>query len=259
VQKTQKPAFLNFKVDHLTLLLASPLYNVSYVLFRNVFGVTPEDLLYEKRKEWTQGAGESSMTYAVRLGEGVDDVRLNNTIVAVVHPSEPAAQSSHVREMLHSHQAAAHWQHVALRTPDLLSFHQHAMMRGVRFITPILKDDDEDLIQAFSGEWFFPGMPPSGMFFEFLQRDPSPESLQKIKEQNRQSWFRDETFLGLYAEKEREYQSGKVTPFVDFTLFEKILAEVGTKKIWQITEADLKLTEEIMLEYSRKFPAPPLA
>ena len=253
-----KPGFLNFKVDHMTLLLQSPLYNVSYVLFRTVFGVAPEDLLYEKRKEWATGQGEASMTYAVRLGQGVDDPQLTNTIIAVVHPSEPTSQSSHVREMLMGHQAAAHWQHIALRTPDLLKFHEHAIARGVRFITPILRDEEDDLIQVFSGEWFFPGTPASGMFFEFLQRNPSADSVRKLNEENQRSWFRDETFLGLYGEKEREYQSGKVTPFIDFALFRILLQQVGNKKVWEISEDDLKKAEGSMMDYAGKFPKPVL-
>lgn len=250
--QNSKPGFLNFKVDHMTLLLQPQLYNVSFVLFRTIFGTTPQDILYDKRKEWKAGLGEQSMTYAMRLGEGVDDPKLTNTIVAVVQPSEPKDQSSHVREMLDGHQAAAHWQHIALRTPDLLAFYKHAVERGVNFITPILRDEEENLIQAFTGEWFFPGSKPSGMFFEFLQRQPSDASLAKVQEQNNRLWFRDETFLGLYVEKENEYQSGKVTPFIDFDLFERVQGLVGKKQVWQITEQDLKTAEDMMLTHAAK-------
>lgn len=246
---TTKPAFLNFRVDHMTLLLQPALYNVAYVLFKTVFGVGPDDLLYDKRREWVQGEGEQSMTYAVRLGHGADDPKLTNTIIAVVQPSEPAGQPSHVRAMLDSHEAAAHWQHIALRTPDLLAFHQHAHERGVNFITPILKDDDENLIQVFSGEWYFPGTKPSGMFFEFLQRDPSDQTVARLNDQNR-TWFRDETFLGLYVEKEREYQSGSVTPFIDDALFNALRERYGAKKIWEIDDAALKVAEALMLEHA---------
>ena len=69
---------------------------------------------------------------------------------------------------------------------------------------------------------------PSGMFFEFLQRNPNAEMMRKIEERNRESWFRDKTFLGLYGEKEKEYRSGKGTPFIDFELF-----QASTKK-WAI-------------------------
>lgn len=247
---TTKPAFLNFRVDHMTLLLQPALYNVAYVLFKTVFGVGPDDLLYDKRKEWVPGEGEQSMTYAMRLGQGVDDPKLTNTIVAVVQPSEPANQPSHVRTMLDSHSAAAHWQHIALRTPDLLAFHQHALERGVNFITPILKDDEENLIQVFSGEWYFPGTTPSGMFFEFLQRDPNDQVVAMLKDQNRK-WFRDETFIGLYVEKEREYQSGEVKPFIDHALFEKLRALVSGKKTWEIDDATLREAEARMMEHAR--------
>lgn len=238
----------------MTLLLQPELYKVSYLAFNVIFGVGPEDLLYDKRKEWVEGQGEQSMTYAVRLGQGADpNPELNNTIIAVVQPSEPKDQPSHVREMLDGHESAAHWQHIALRTPDLLAFHKHAVERGVQFITPILKDDEEDLVQVFSGEWYFPGMKASGMFFEFLQRQPSAENVDAIQQANGESWFRDKTFLGLYGEKEREYQSGEVTPFLRFELLQALYNEFKDKQIWQITEADFKKAEDMMIEHTKKY------
>lgn len=247
-----KHSFQNFQVDHMTLLVQPELYNVAYVAFNVIFGVGPEDLLYDKRKEWVKGQGEESMTYAVCVGQGaaVED-SLNRTIIAVVQPTEPKTQSSHVRDMLNGHSAAAHWQHIALRTPDLLAFHNHAVERGVQFITPILKDDEEDLIQVFSGEWFFPGIKQSGMFFEFLQRNPTAKSLQMLEEQNRESWFRDKTFLGLYNEKEREYQSGNVTPFISFDLFNRLRKEIGTKKTFELTQKEMQRFEDIMIETTK--------
>ena len=248
-----KHSFLNFQVDHMTLLLQPKLYKVAYALFQIIFGVESKDLLYEKRKEWVKGEGEKSLTFAVCIGEGASsDPNLNKTIVAVVQPSEPASQPSHVRDMLDKHKAAAHWQHIALRTPDLLAFHKHAIERGVNFITPILKDDADDLIQVFSGEWFFPGMPPSGMFFEFLQRSPTAEHMKIVEQQNREMWFRDKTFLGLYGEKEGEYQSGKVTPFIDEDLFNAIYDKLKEKEIWEITASDIDAVEKLMLEKGKK-------
>ena len=161
-----KHAFQNFQVDHVTLLLQPRLYNVAFVTFNVIFGVGPENILYEKRKEWVKGEGEQSLTYAVQVGQGsTEDKAQNKTIFAVVQPSEPKSQPSHVREMLDSHNSAALWQHIALRTSDLLTFHKFAVERGVNFITPILKDDEDDLIQVFSGEWFYPGIRSSAMFF----------------------------------------------------------------------------------------------
>jgi hypothetical protein len=248
-----KKSFLNFQVDHMTLLLQPDLYKVSYLAFNTIFGVGPEDLLYDKRKEWVPGEGEKSMTYAICLGRGANsDPELNNTIFAVVQPTEPKTQSSHVREMLDGHQQSAHWQHVALRTPDLLAFYKHAVERGVQFITPILKDEEENLIQVFSGEWYLPGLRPSGMFFEFLQRSPSEEHLKVAQSMNRESWFRDKTFLGLYGEKEREYASGDVTPFLKFDLFKLLLKEFNDKQLWQITPADILRAEDMMIEYTKK-------
>ena len=200
-----------------------------------------------------KGEGEQSLTYAVQVGQGhKDDRAQNKTIFAVVQPSEPLTQPSHVREMLDSHNSAAMWQHIALRTNDLLAFHKFALDRGVNFITPILKDDEDDLIQVFSGEWYYPGIRSSGMFFEFVQRKPSQDSLEALKEANRELWFRDKTFLGLYGEKEQEYQSGKVVPFLDFELFEKIEQEIKGLKIWEITPDHIQRCEDLMLDYAKK-------
>jgi hypothetical protein len=243
---------MNFAVDHMTLLLHPKLYTMSYALFRIIFGTQPDDILYEKRRKMADGK-EVSMTFATRVGEWTSQERDPlSTIFAVVQPSEPANQPSHVREMLDGHESAAHWQHIALRTPDLISFHQHCVERGVQFVTPILKDEEENLIQVFSGEWYFPGIKSSGLFFEFLQRDPSDSELAQIQKKNKQSWFRDETFLGLYQEKEKEYQSGNVAKFISDELFYALTEKIGKKQVWEITEADLKDMEKTMIEMTAK-------
>ena len=245
-----KRPFQNFQVDHMTLLLQKEFYPVAYYLFRSIFGVTKDTILYEKRRPADDAQGETSMTFAVQVGSGtVGAEAFNNTIMAIVQPSEPAGQRSHVREMLDQHHAASHWQHIALRTPDLMAFHRHAVERGVNFITPILIDESQDLIQTFSGEWFFPGSAPSAMFFEFVQRNPSPDHLKMLDEHNREAWFRDKTFLGLYNEKEQEYQSGKVTPFIDEALFKRLRALAGDKQVFEITEEEAAEADRLMLEY----------
>ena len=245
---SQKPAYLNFTVDHMTLLLHPKLYTVAYVVFRNIFGTTPDDLLYEKRRKQKDGS-EVSMTFATKVGEwSPKNADPLNTIFAVVQPSEPLDEPSHVRQMLDGHQQVAHWQHIALRTPDLISFYDHALKRGVQFVTPILKDENENLIQVFSGEWFFPGSKASGLFFEFLQRDPSEGELAKIQKANKQTWFRDETFLGLYDEKEREYQSGNVRPFLPDAIFNAVTEKVKGKQVWEITDADLHEIDQTMIK-----------
>lgn len=248
-----KPHFLNFTVDHMTMLFHPKLYTIAYVVFRVIFGARPEDILYEKRRPGKPGEKETSMTFATRVGtwEAKEKDPLP-TIFALVQPSEPLNQPSHVRTMLEGHDQTTHLQHVALRTPDLISFHRHCLERGVQFVTPILKDDHENLIQIFSGEWFLPGGKSSGFFFEFLQRDPSNSELAEIQKQNKQSWFRDETFLGLYDEKEREYQSGKVRPFLSDDLFNAIISFVGAKQVYEITEDDLATVEKMMIEMTAK-------
>jgi len=55
--------------------------------------------------------------------------------------------------------------------------------------------------------------------------------MKNLSEQNRESWFNDKTFLGLYGEKEQEYRSGKVRPFIDFELFDQLYKEIGSKKV----------------------------
>jgi hypothetical protein len=250
----QRQPFQNFAVDHMTLLLHPKLYPVAYCAFRIIFGTTPEDLLYEKRRPAKGSSPETSMTFAQRIGswQARPDQEPLSTIIAVVQPSEPAGEPSHVREMLDGHESVAHWQHIALRTPDLISFHRHALERGVQFVTPILKDEHENLIQVFSGEWYFPGSRATGLFFEFLQRDPSDAAVAEIQRQNKQTWFRDKTFLGLYDEKEREYRSGRVVPFLSEDLFEAITRELGSRQVWQIDEPLLRKIEAMMLEMTRK-------
>lgn len=246
-----KPGFMNFTVDHMTLLFHPKLYTLVYATFRIIFGTTPEELLYEKRRK--NGDKEVSMTFATEVGEwnpkNGDPLK---TIFAIVQPSEPLDQPSHVRQMLDGHENTAHLQHVALRTPDLISFHKHCLDRGVQFVTPILRDESDNLIQVFSAEWFLPGGKSSGFFFEFLQRDPSDDALAELQKQNKQTWFRDKTFLGLYDEKEREYQSGKVMSFFSEELMNAIWNRIGTKQVYEITEDDLADVEKLMLDITAK-------
>lgn len=244
-----KLSFLNFQVDHMAMHAEPDVYSVGYLFYRIIFGVSKEDVIYEKRKEWVKGKGEESLTYAVRIGQHKQNME-QHTMIAMIQPSEPANIPSHVRKNLKDHNAAALWMHIALKTSDLLAFHKYALDRGVNFITPIMKDEDDDLIQVFSGEWYLPGGFPSGTFFEFVQRDITPAVLKKIEEHNRETWFRDRTFMGLYEEKERESKSGFIKPFVDHELFNRLRELVKNKKFWEITENDLKKTEETMLEYA---------
>jgi hypothetical protein len=244
-----KKPFLNLTIDHMTFLVEPRMYKVTYALFRIVFGCAPEDIIYEKRKRWGSGEKEKSMTFAARIGKAEARKDLDSSIIAVVQPTEPAGQSSHVREILKNRGGSAHWQHIALRTPDLLAFHKHALERGVNFITPILKDAKEDLIQVFSGEWNLPGAVPTGIFFEFVQRDPSPALLKKL-EGSREAFFRDKTFLDLYGEKEVEYQKGKVRPFIDPALFDAIDRRLAAKSLWEIAAKDLDAVEATMKEYA---------
>lgn len=245
-----KKPFLNLVVDHMTFLVEPRFYPVTYVLFRLVFGVEQDDIIYEKRKRWDGDSEERSMTFASRLGDAKPVRGMNSTIVAVVQPTEPATRSSHVREILKNRGGSAHWQHIALRTPDLIAFHKHAASLGVNFITPILHDESEDLIQVFSGEWNLPGAVPTGVFFEFVQREPSKELLKKVG-RGREAFFRDKTFLGLYGEKEAEYQRKKVTPFIDEKLFKSLERLVGGKAPWQIGAADLAAAEKAMRAHAR--------
>lgn len=245
----KRQPFQNLVVDHMTFLVEPRFYKVTYALFRVVFGVGLEDVIYNKRRVWPGEKEEVSMTFATRIGTYEKKAGLDSSIIAVVQPTEPAKQSSHVRDILKNRGGSAHWQHIALRTPDLIAFHEHCLERGVNFITPILKDAEEDLIQVFSGEWKLPGAIPSGIFFEFVQRDPNPAVLEKVEK--RQVFFRDKTFLGLYQEKENEYQSGKVKPFIDDALFLKIEKLLASVNAWEIDDKELEKVEQVMLDYSR--------
>lgn len=245
----KKQPFHNFVVDHMTFLVEPGLYKVTYALFRVIFGVSKKDLIYEKRRP-LPGGKQASMTFASRIG--VESVAAKaQSIIAVVQPTEDAGKPSHVRTMLKNRGGSCHWQHIALRTPDLLGFHTFCLERGVNFITPVLKDAEEDLIQVFSGEWMLPGAKPTATFFEFVQRDPSAKLLKELeKGSNRQAWFRDKTFLGLYGEKENEYRRGKVTPFIDDALARKIAKRLDPVDLWDITDAQLEAVEGDMLAYA---------
>jgi hypothetical protein len=245
----KKQPFHNFVVDHMTFLVEPGLYKVTYALFRVIFGVSKSDLIYEKRRP-LPGGKQASMTFASRIG--VESVAAKaQSIIAVVQPTEDKDKPSHVRTMLKNRGGSCHWQHIALRTPDLLGFHRFCLERGVNFITPVLKDAEEDLIQVFSGEWMLPGAKPTATFFEFVQRDPSAKLLKELeKGSNRQAWFRDKTFLGLYGEKENEYRRGKVTPFIDDALAKRIAKRLDPVDLWDITDAHLEAVEADMLAYA---------
>ena len=138
----KKQPFHNFVVDHMTFLVEPELYKTTYALFRIIFGVTKSDLLYEKRRPLA-GGKQASMTFASRVGQEYNAQLKAQTVIAVVQPSEPRGQSSHVRQMLKNRGGGCHWQHIALRTPDLVGFHKFCVERGVNFITPVLKDAEE--------------------------------------------------------------------------------------------------------------------
>lgn len=248
----KKRPFHNFVVDHMTFLVEPDIYNTTYALFRIILGVSREDLIYEKRSSW-KGQAPQSMTFASRIGLEKGGKVPNQTVVAVVQPTEPEGQGSHVRTMLKNRGGGCHWQHIALRTPDLVAFHRFCLARGVNFITPILKDSHDDLIQVFSGEWMTPGGRPTATFFEFVQRDPSPKLLKQLESaSNREAWFRDKTFLGLYGEKEKEYKRGKATPFIPDALARKIAKRLKGLQVWEIGDDLLDKVEADMLAFAAK-------
>lgn len=247
----RKRPFHNFLVDHMTFLVEPDLYKTTYALLRIVFGVSRKDLIYEKRSDWPGQRKPSSMTFAARLGVGTGARLPASTVVAVVQPTEPKGAPSHVRAMLKRRGGGCHWQHIALRTPDLLGFHRFCVERGVNFITPVLRDDKEDLIQVFSGEWMVPGGQPTATFFEFVQRDPSASLLKRLEAaSDRQAWFRDKTFLGLYGEKENEYRRGRVTPFIDDALSRRIAERLKGLEVWEIGDDLLDRVEDDMRDYA---------
>lgn len=281
-----KPHFANFEWDHATMLVDTTIYNVFYLLLRIILCVPADrsgivyDVLGEQRGDHVE-----SMTYAVKLGGAwtiTDEEQfralekvlgkdtetpegflenfyryftqkreadlLRGTLLASVQASEPPDMASHVRQMLAAHSACAHVQHLALKTPDLRAFYDHATARGVQFVTPILYDDKNDLAQVFGGEFSHPWSEATSAFFlEFVERRPNPE-LRKEGENNREVFFRDKTFLSLYGYKQTEYESGNIVPFISPELFRELYTLVGHKKFWEITEDDVVVAEKIMLE-----------
>ncbi|MEK7390477.1 MAG: hypothetical protein AAB036_12370 [Elusimicrobiota bacterium] len=247
----KKQPFHNFVVDHMTFLVDPDLYNTTYALFRIILGVSRTDLIYEKRSNWPGQKKAASMTFASRIGVDRDSSIPNQAIIAVVQPTEPKSRDSHVRTMLKNRGGGSHWQHIALRTPDLFGFHAFCLKRGVNFITPVLKDSEQNLIQVFSGEWMVPGGRPTATFFEFVQRNPSPELLRQLETASyRQAWFRDKTFLGLYSEKEEEYRRKKVTPFIDDALSKRIASRLAGLEVWEIEDGLLDTIEAEMIDYA---------
>src|ERR1035437_3764026 len=107
--RMKKQPFHNFVVHHMTFLTDPDLYKTTYALFRIVFGVSREDLIYEKRSNWPGQKKAASMTFASRLGVEKDARVPSQTIVAVVQPTEPADKSSHARPMLQNRAGACAW------------------------------------------------------------------------------------------------------------------------------------------------------
>ena len=95
-----------------------------------------------------------------------------------------------------------------------------------------------------------PGGKPSGLFFEFVQRDVSDKLLERVARLGRQAFFRDRTFLGLYGEKEREYRSGKVTPLLDDALMRRVQDLLEPAALWDISEDLLGEVEAAMLAHA---------
>ena len=120
----KRQPFQNLVVDHMTFLVEPRFYKPTYALFRIIFGVPPEEIIYNKRRTWPGETEEQSMTFAARTGR-YEGKGFDSTIMAVVQPTEPARQGSHVRDILKNRGGSAHWQHIALRTPDLMAFNEH--------------------------------------------------------------------------------------------------------------------------------------
>lgn len=280
-----KPHFANFEHDHSTLHVDPILYNVFYLLLRIHLCVPAgrDGIVYDVQMKWRDDHTES-MTYAANLGGawtekdeeqfraleqlmGADprtlqgfwakfyayfkqkresDI-LRNMMLAVVQPSERSDMASHVRQTLDEHSTCAHVQHIAFKTPDIRGFYEYAIARGAQFVTPLLYDEKNDLIQVFAGELYHPwSKKPSALFPEFVERRPNPE-LREEGRNNREIFFRDGTFLSLYGYKQAEHESGNIVPYFPPELFRELYALVGHKKWWDITEDDVVLAEKLMM------------
>lgn len=282
----KKPYFANFEHDHTTVDVDPILYNVFYLYVLRILLCVPADrsgIVYDVPMKWRDNHTES-MTYAANLGGTWTDAdeeqfkrleqvfeadmetpqgfwvqfyeyfkqkreadMLRNMMLALVQPSEPSDMFSHIRQILDRHSTSAHVEHIALKTPDLRAFYAHALARSAQFVTPILYDEKNDLVQVFGGEFFHPwSKTPSGLFLEFVERRPNPE-LRKEGITNREVFFRDKTFLALYGYKQTEYESKAVVPFIPPEMFRELHVLVGSKKWWDIAEDDVVIAEKLMM------------
>lgn len=243
-------SFLNLALDHTTFLCSPRVKKIlCYVVWNRILLGKPRGR--ELYRVFSPD-GKNLMTFAISVGDDDPDEgrEIKKTMQAFVQPTEPLASPSHVRKTLEDHKTSAFIQHLAYRTNDIFKFYAHLKRHGVNFITPILEDKNSDLLQVFTGELYAPGEPPSGLFFEFVQRKVTTELRVRLKEHHRETFFRDETFLGLYNIKESESQKNSATPFIDHELFSLIEQYIGNKRIQDITEKDIAFVKKIMEGYA---------
>lgn len=97
----------------------------------------------------------------------------------------------------------------------------------------------------------YPGIRSSGMFLNSFKEDQVLIAFWQSRKQTA-SYGLEIKHSRLYGEKEREYQSGNVTPFLDFALFEKIENEIKGLKIWEITPDHIQRCEDMMIDFTKK-------
>jgi hypothetical protein len=118
---------------------------------------------------------------------------------------EVQSQVNHFIEM-----AGEGYQHIALRIEgdSIERYRELTEKIGVNYITPILYDDNSNLLQMFTGSLFRSSNPAAGPFIEINQR-------LDMSDKDRQH-FNHQTVQGLYSNIEELQQNDDQTWIIDF-------------------------------------------
>lgn len=206
--------FRNIVFDHAAYNLEREMYAVYHVVLATLFGY--ERIVYSLPHALSGVLPDGtldSQTFALKTGSDnpLEPREVKNSICAFVQPLD---DTGHLAQTLRRHTLSAMVNHIAFRTSNLPKLHGYLLDHGVNFVTPIMvgHDSSGELLQVFAGELNHPSGLSSGLFTEFLQRGSGKDGL-----------FQDDTFHGLYAEKDKESERGESIPFIDHDLFVKIL------------------------------------
>ncbi len=153
----------------MTLLTEPELYKITYALFPRRLRRRPRGHHLREAPALARGPAGEAILHDLRLDArralreaASKSSNADASSPSSSRPSPPTQQRPTCATILEEQRRrlplAAH--RSADRRTSMAFHRQFALERGVNFITPILKDADEDLIQVFSGEWMVPGGPP---------------------------------------------------------------------------------------------------